>query len=102
MQSIARKNVYNAGKCLSRFREQLNGVKSVGHYGEKRTGKNGRGLIMPRKHKNARHREGPRESRIQVIKPKVIIYSCPKRKRGDIYPGRVVAIAEPGQLRIKC
>ena len=57
---------------------------------------------MPRRNKNARRWKRPRKLKILVmLEPTVKIYSRPKKFAGDIYPGRVVAIAEPGRLRIK-
>lgn len=51
---------------------------------------------MPRKHKNARRRER------RPLKPetryRVKIYRWPYKPIGDIYPGRVVAVAEMVEL----
>lgn len=49
---------------------------------------------MPRRHKNARKRENPRKLRVKEHKIRVKQYQCPEYKKGDIYAGRVVAVAE--------
>jgi hypothetical protein len=99
MQSIARKNASIAGKYSSRFQGPQSDVRSVGQYGGGSIKRNGRGLIMPRKHKNARRWKRPKKLKIEA-EPKVKIYSWPKKFVGDIYPGRVVAIAEPKVVRL--
>lgn len=48
--------------------------------------------MMPRRNQNARRRETPRKIKIKVQEPKIRVYEYPRQRRGDIYPGRVVAV----------